>query len=230
MTEPSDRQEPQVAKRMLIDVTQAVTSLVSVVRKMKAVEEGWPDEMHGCRDRSEHRRSICVHLLGAFNEFLREIGHGRDVPDALMLLTMALNDAEDGKESEFLTIRRGSKRPALSSIVMTLRGRVAGVQDYLMANGMTQKDAAKFVFRKLGNDAVERIRGQKDKSELSWRTVNRWRNEPKDDDNRDFWANAMEVTKFTLSKVGPGPSPTRVAEALLSDTKQQACSALPEFE
>lgn len=210
----------------------AIERLVLKIEGLSSIEDQWPLNKHGCRDRAEHLRSICILTLAAFDEFVGDIGNRRLLPKVLLTLVHALIDAENGIDNEILKPRTLPHRAKFSSIVMKYRGRTAGVQDFLMAQPekMKKEVAATFVFRALGDDAVDRLRAQNDRSTLSWQTVNRWRNEPVDEDQLDFWRHAREMTRSLLTEDFPEQSKERRAKAVLSGLRELILSDLKKFE
>lgn len=230
MTQSNKPLGPSTTQILRTGRVQAIKNLIADLQEITEVENA--DELRGARfqDETEFYRVMSVHMLGAFEMFLRRIGRPEAVPDALMKLTTALSDAELGINHYLLTPRRSGGRPPIASDELNLQGRVAAVQDFLTAKCWEKEKAATFVFRALGSDAVDTLRAHNDKRTPNWHTVDRWRTAVFEGSKKISMGSGFEDMKTILSGRDSQGDPSSVAKEVLSILRDQISSPSRKLE
>ena len=99
-----------------------------------------------------------------------------------------------------------------------------------MRSDMEKEAAATFVFRCLGPEAVEKLRGQDDRSPLSWRTVDRWRTTVFEGSKMIMMGSGFEAMKKILLARVSQQGPTRNAKDVLSALQKDILPTPREFD
>lgn len=164
-----------------------MTGRVSALHKLLASLEAVGSEFDGGKgtvedfeaSRWRYERRAAHAALGQVLDFLWAL-EKRDLDRHLKPLYLALENVEQGLVHPMLTPAR-TNRPPTSTAARTLQGRIASVQDWLMEKGrlkkghLTEKEAAEFVFKSLGFEAIAHLSGVARPETVTWRTVKRWR-------------------------------------------------------
>lgn len=210
---------------------QAIDNLVADLRDLVTVESAGDLQAAGYRDETELQRTLSVHMLCAFEGFLRRIEKTDAIPEILVKLTTALNDAESGIEHSLLIPRRSAGSPPAPSDKLNLQGRVAAVQDFLMAKGWTKEKAATLVFRELGSNTVDDLRSKRDtknSNSPSWRTVDRWRTSVREGSHSVSMGSGFEAMTAILDQQAER-DPASLAKQTLSILRKRISPPPPKF-
>lgn len=153
---------------------EGLAGALAMVAHQLGEAETWPDfeERRGAIE-----RGAALAALSAVCEFLTDDPRTREGADPLVRLVRALHRLEQGQTDPMLERAAAAGRPKVPDEVLTIRGRVAAVQQILMHAGKGEREAAQFVFRALGANAVERLMWRRGGSAATWRSVKKWRDE-----------------------------------------------------
>ena len=175
-------------------------------------------------------RTCALETLSAVDELMVGLGFDERLSAHIARLMIGLTSVETGSRDSIFEPEKTAARPEIPPTILQFRGRVAAVQDLLMRNGRTEKEAAIFVLRNLSDAVIKTLRHSNDRREITWKTVKRWRDNAKQDARTSFLRQSYEDTAELISSYEKGGQTEKLAKMLLTRFSLHIDAFLPKSD